>query len=177
MTQTWMAGLVVQGRPCLVVGDDHEADDKAARLTAAGADVTRVGADFDPDSHLAPTPFVVIFTPRDEDRAARLFARAERERFLLCAIDQPRYCTVTNVALVELGEVTLGLGSNGKVPALLKRMKEALGRGLASTIVPLSRSLAALREVTPPHDRRRVMNEALEGFSIDVTVTLPKPRS
>ena len=80
--------------------DDREANEKVEALREAGADVrwiTDVNALRDSDVAGA---FFVISTPLDETLSRRLRTLAERERFLLCCIDQPAYGFVAMQSIV-----------------------------------------------------------------------------
>jgi len=191
--KTFLAGLVVSGRRCVVLGGDREALDKSRRLAVAGAslvvvaptldvgfealradhDFVHVARAVDLDTDLADTPFLVVSTAIDPALSAVLYARALRERFLLCCIDQPAFCTFSNLAVAEVGVVSLGLGSQGAAPALLRRLRDDLAAGLGDGFADFSRYLAALRSVTPGPARRAVLAEALGGFSVSLRVRLP----
>lgn len=192
--KTFLAGLVVSGRRCVVLGGDREALDKSRRLAAAGATlvvvapslepgfealqaaypITHVAREPDLDLDLAAEPFLVVSTAIDPERSAALYARSLRERFLLSCIDQPEFSTFSNLAVAEVGVVQLGLGSQGSAPALLRRLRDDLAAGLGDGFADFSQYLAALRVVTPPRRRRAVLAEALGGFSVSLRVRLPE---
>jgi precorrin-2 dehydrogenase/sirohydrochlorin ferrochelatase len=191
--KTFLAGLVVDGRRCVVLGGDREALDKSRRLAAAGAALTVVSPTLDPGfdalagrhpfvhiarapdlaRDLTPVPFLVVSTALDPARSEALYAQALSERFLLCCIDQPACCTFSNLAVAEVGVVSLGLGSNGAAPALLRRLRDDLAAGLGDGVADFSRYLADLRVATAPEARRAVLAEALGAFSVGVQVRLP----
>lgn len=124
-------------------------------------------------SDLTPTPFLVFSALRDEAASRALFALAERDRFLLCCVDQPAYSNFTNVAFGRCGPLAYGIASGGAAPALAKRVREDLARGLGPELADFAEHLADLRARTAPEARRGVMREALEGFGLDVRVRFP----
>lgn len=192
--RSFLAGVVVRDRACLVIGGDREAHDKARRLVDAGATVTVVAPALTPamedwvranPSHcgwrarglepgdLEPAPWVVVSTEPDEALSASLYERAQRERFLLCCVDQPKYCTLVNLAVVEAGDVALGMSSGGVAPGLLRRLKEDLLAGLGEPFPSFVRYVAAVRDRAPPGERRHHVADALAGFHVEVAVHLP----
>jgi precorrin-2 dehydrogenase/sirohydrochlorin ferrochelatase len=175
-------GLNLRARRCVVVGDDHEAAEKSAALTEAGADVVRVR---DPETlaeeQLAGA-FFVISTPQDEALSARLRELADRRGFLLCAIDQPRYGFVAMQALVKAGPARIAISTGGVSPAVGGAVKRALQRALGSRFTRFMACLNAQRErnriafgdgLEAPERRRAAMRAAAHGFGLDVRVRYP----
>ncbi len=192
MNPVFLAGLVLAGRRSVLFGGDAEADAKCEALVDANADVTVVTESAGPvitamaaSSRItwrrekpsiahADGAFLVMSTIRDEDWSAALFARATaRDGFLLCCLDQPAYCTFTNVATVRRGTMRIGIGSDGNAPLLARRMREALSSAMDDAFVAFADRLAALRARTDPARRREVVTEAMRGFAMDVRFTLP----
>ena len=173
--------LNLDGRRCVVIGDDGEAAEKEAALREAGADVVRI---YDPhrlrDEELAGA-FFVISTPQDAGLSARLRALADRERFLLCCIDQPRYGFVAMAAIAKAGPVRVAISTTGLAPRVGKVLKNALQRAMDARFTRFVLRLAELREATRathprPEDsslRRRAMIEAARGFAADVRLEYP----
>jgi siroheme synthase-like protein len=195
MTEPFLAGLLVDGRRCVVVGGNREAADKAARLVDAGARVRVVAERVEPAlAQMAATgalewcaravrdedlegAFLVVSTPRDEELSARLYARAcAPGGFLLCCVDQPAWCTFTNVAVVRRGPLQIGIASGGGAPMLAARIRRALEEQLGHDLSAFAARLAALRAATPPAKRRAVMSRALEGFAWVLSYAIPDPR-
>jgi siroheme synthase-like protein len=118
--------------------------------------------------------FVVVNAIRDEAWSRALFAGAVAPGgYLLCCIDQPDYCTFTNVATVRRGPLQIGIATNGAAPMLAARMREALSSALDDEFTRFVEHLAALREESEPGERRERMTRALAQFAMDVKVTLP----
>jgi precorrin-2 dehydrogenase/sirohydrochlorin ferrochelatase len=176
-------GLNLEGRPCVVIGgeEDREAIDKSAALREAGADVLRV---YDParlrDEDLADV-FFVISTPQDEALSGRLRALADRHRFLLCCIDQPRHGFVAMAAIAKAGPVRVAISTAGLAPRIAKTLKNALQRAMDAKFARFVERLAVLREQTQAANpgpersqlRRREMIDAARGFEAEVRLQYP----
>lgn len=172
--------LNLQGRRCIVIGDDREADEKAAALAESGARVERIkdlGA-FD-DAQLADA-FFVISTPQDEQFSARLRALADGQRFLLCCIDQPAHGFVSMAAIVKAGPVRVAISTAGMAPRVGKILKAGLQRALDTTFERFISCQAALklrnrrRFPTSSAKRRQAMIDAAKGFDVGVTGHYPQ---
>jgi siroheme synthase (precorrin-2 oxidase/ferrochelatase) len=176
--------LNLAGRVCVVIGaeDDREAVEKTAALREAGADVRRIT---DPsrlrDEELADA-FFVISTQKDDRLSARLRELADRNRFLLCCIDQPRYGFVAMAAIAKAGPVRVAISTAGLAPRVAKALKNALQQAMDDTFARFVERLAKLREEThaahpgPANTlvRRRAMIEAARGFSASVAFEYPQ---
>ncbi|TAK29043.1 MAG: hypothetical protein EPO40_11510 [Myxococcaceae bacterium] len=192
--KTFPVGLLVEDRPCLVVGGDREAFDKARRLLAAGARVTVISPALMPsleavirasddrarwearefvEADLDPRPFLVMCSVRDEALCARLHARSLSDGFLLCTIDQTRWCTFTNLAVADVGEVVVALGSGGSAPGLLRRLRDDLVAGLGGSFPSFTRYVSDVRAKASLEGRRDAVAEAISGLRLEITVHLP----
>ncbi len=176
-------GLNLDGRRCVVIGgaEDREAVEKEAALRETGAEVVRV---YDPrelrDEDLAEA-FFVISTPQDAALSARLRALADRDRFLLCCIDQPRYGFVAMAAIAKAGPVRVAISTAGLAPRVGKILKNALQRAMDARFARFVGRLAEMRGRTHaahprPEEsdvRRSAMIEAARGFEADVRFLYP----
>jgi len=171
-------GLNLRGRRCVVVGDDREAGEKAEALHEVGADVVRVldaAALRDDD---VVDAFFVISTPQDDALSARLRELADRHRFLLCAIDQPRHGFVAMQAIVKAGPARIAISTGGISPRAGAVLKRALQTSLGATFERFLDCLNAQRQrnrvrLGDGAARRAAMMEAAEGFDVDVRVRYP----
>jgi precorrin-2 dehydrogenase / sirohydrochlorin ferrochelatase len=175
--------LNLEGRKCVVVGapNDREAVEKAASLEECGGRVQRIyDASALRDEDLAGA-FFVISTPQDAQLSARLRALADRERFLLCCIDQPRYGFVAMAAIVKAGPVRVAISTAGLAPRVGKILKNALAAAMDARFVRFIENLARQRERThaahpAPQEselRRDAMIEAARGFQAEVRFVYP----
>jgi siroheme synthase (precorrin-2 oxidase/ferrochelatase) len=173
-------GLNLRGRRCVVVGvpGEREANEKEEALREVGADVVRI---LDPqalrDEDVADA-FFVISTPQDEALSARLRRLADAHRFLLCAIDQPKYGFVAMQAVAKAGPVRIAISTGGIAPRVGGILKAALQQTLDATFVRFIDCLCVQRErnrVTLQHadERRAAMLRAADGFEVEVSVRYP----
>ncbi len=187
----FVVSLQVDGRRCLVLGGGAEAHDKAKKLLAAGGEVTVIAQTldpdlaalaaagalrwearaFDPDGDLAPRPFVVVAT--EPETHAPVFEACRGAGVLVCCVDAPSRCDFFHTAQGGCGPLTLAVASGGQAPALAKALRDQLVAQLEAPIRTLASALVALRAATAPDQRRSVMRAALQGFSLDVRVSLP----
>lgn len=176
--------LNLEGRECFVIGgeDDREAVEKAAALEEAGATVRRIyDASAMRDDDVAKA-FFVISTPQDAALSARLRALADRHRFLLCCIDQPRFGFVAMAAIAKAGPVRIAISTAGLAPRVGKVLKNALQRVMDDRFARFIGVLAERRErVQAAHPdsessslRRDAMIEAARGFRVQVRFEYPQ---
>jgi siroheme synthase-like protein len=165
----------------VVIGDaaDREAAEKVAALREVDAEVrwiTDPSALRDDD---VTDAFFVISTPQDEALSARLRALADRHKFLLCTIDQPRYGFVAMQAIVTAGAVRIGISTGGVAPRVGKILKEGLQRALDAKFARFVEALAQRRRrnrtllADDAGARRRAAIASAEGFTLDARVTYP----
>ncbi len=174
--------LNLAGRRCVVIGPDgdREATEKAAALRAAGAEVERVGSAAALRDEDVAGAFFVISTPMDAALSARLRALAEKHRFLLCTIDQPRYGFVAMQAIAAAGPVRVGISTGGVAPRVGRAIKEGLQRVLDAKFARFVDCLATqkrrnrARLAADAAARRAAMLDAASGFEVDVRVRYPQ---
>lgn len=190
--------LDVKGRPCVVLGGDDEAADKAQRLLDAGAKVTVISPSLNDGLRKltasgkvihrgrlfrasdADGVILVINTLRgDEGYAKSLYELALKERFLLCSTDQPEHSTVMMPALVSSGHLRVAISTSGVAPALASRLRQGLEEVLGEQFPSFLEWLARLREDVQKSeadaDRRRAqLREAVDGFKLTAAIEYPK---
>lgn len=176
MSYSLPVALKLEGRACLVVGNGSEALRRVEALVEAGARVTLVSlspthdlltqirtfdidwaarefADGDLDGM-----WLAILCERDHALAERMGRAAEVRQVFFCAIDQPAHNSFAHVGLARSGSLFLAVGTEGKAPALARRLKHELSRLLASKALrDFVESLILLRERTPPHERAELL--------------------
>jgi precorrin-2 dehydrogenase len=176
--------LNLDGRRCVVIGaaDDREAIEKSAALEESGALVRRI---YDPktlrDEDLEDV-FFVISTPQDAALSGRLRSLADRDGFLLCCIDQPKFGFVAMAAIAKAGPVRVAISTAGLAPRVGKALKNALQRAMdakfARFIAHLAERRASVQSAHPGPEnsalRRDAMIEAARGFRADVSFSYPQ---
>ena len=177
----YLVGLNLSGRRCVVIGPraDREAAEKVRDLREVGADVVWLDdptALRDQDLHGA---FFVIATPLDAELAARLRGLADRERFLLCTIDQPAFGFVALPATVKAGAARIGISTGGTSPRAGSILRAGLQRALDARFARFLACLGHQRRRARarfPDDaaaRRATLSAAADGFEVEVAVRYP----
>lgn len=172
-------GLNIKNRSCLVMGNDHEAPEKYARLKKSGARVNWVKKKF----QLAQlkNKFMVMITldvPLSFVKKAAVYAR--RHRILFCALDRPQFNDFANVSVYERGDLKINISTNGAAPAISKKIRLGLEKSLKNVpIEKLMKHLSALRPTYKkqyPHAKERISKliAATEGFEFKAKIKLPK---
>ena len=177
----YLVSLNLVGRRCVVIGalDDREANEKADALRAVDADVVRIADPSALRDEDVSNAFFVISTPQDDALSARLRALADRHRFLLCTIDQPRFGFVAMQAIVSAGPVRIGISTGGVAPRVGKLLKEGLQRALDAKFARFVARLAEQKRAnrtalaTDPQARRDAAIASADGFAVDVGITYP----
>lgn len=191
--------LNLKDRPCLVVGNDKEAVERAKSLVKAEARVTLIGSPLlESDLHdleeirvrvqhrlFKPADlegfFLVVFCIKSNPALTRAVAEiCRKNRALLCAIDQPAFCDVVNVSVFERGPLHLAIGTNGISPGLSRRIRLGLEDSLKD--VPLEDFMDRLRklrerverEIKSGDKRREALLNALNGFEFSAKIRLPE---
>ncbi|MCX5894396.1 MAG: bifunctional precorrin-2 dehydrogenase/sirohydrochlorin ferrochelatase [Proteobacteria bacterium] len=136
--------LKLADRPCLVVGGGEVAERKIKTLLAAGAQVTVVAHKVtDTIRELAgkgllrihnrnftgndiPGSFLVIAATDDKGINSAIAKLAHKERVLVNVVDSPEESDFYVPSSFHRGDLTLSVSTNGKVPALSKKIREQL---------------------------------------------------
>jgi siroheme synthase-like protein len=181
MPRGYPLNLLLDDRKCVVVGGGAEAAARAANLLEAGAKVLIVGceqmSELEPllsprlsverrplQDHDLDDAWLVVQAVADAALAQRVAALCEARRIFFCAVDQPKHSSYSHLALARAGSLTLAIGTEGRAPALGRRLREELERLLteANAAEEVER-LAGLREHTPSSERRETLGRAVEG--------------
>jgi len=148
--------LHLAGQRVLLVGNDEAAGDRAARLSAAGADLIRVdAADWTADRAHGATAVLAHTGEPDMDR--RIAADARAAGALAYAHDQPAVSDFGLPSVAHRGPLTLTVATDGRAPALARRLRIELARLLADAGPALDALLAELqrlRVALPPGPER-----------------------
>lgn len=175
--------LNLEGRICVVVGSaqDREAVEKSAALAESGAEVRRIYDGASVAEEDVRDAFLVISTPQDAALSARLRELADRYRFLLCCIDQPKYGFVAMAAIAKAGPVRVAISTAGLAPRVGKTLRRALQQAMDDKFARFIARLAEMRQRTQsahpePEDsklRRDAMIAAARGFTATVDFEYP----
>jgi siroheme synthase-like protein len=120
--------------------------------------------------------WLVVLGDRNSSLALALQELCERRCIWFCAIDQPTFNSFSHMSILDLAPLQLAIGSDGRAPALVRRLRQELMKLLDT---PATRAfferIAELRTATPPTERRAVLERELQGFSLAGQVNVPKP--
>lgn len=141
--------LYVADRSVIVVGDDEGAKERAARLTAAGAQVEEIAAaDYLPD-RLGGA--FAVFAQADPELNARVVADGRAAGCLVYAHDLPDLSDMAMPALARRGPIAIAISTDAAAPALARRLRELCqslldsgGDRLDALVAELERQRAAL---------------------------------
>lgn len=172
--------LNLVGRKCVVIGaaDDREAIEKDEALREVGADVVWIQDYANLRDDEVIDAYFVISTPQEEPLAARLRALADKHKFLLCAIDQPKYGFVAMVAVVKAGRARIAISTGGVAPRVGGKLRAALQGALDETFARFLECFANQRRLARTRfsesaDRRAIMTKAADGFEVEVRLKYP----
>ena len=171
--------LLLDDRLCVVVGGGTEAALRTGNLLEAGARVLVVGEEPTPGLESLASPrlrieqrafresdlddaWLVVQTSQDAQLAREVGGACEARRIFFCAVDQPQHSSYAHLALARAGSLTVAIGTEGRAPALGRRLREELARVLseAGAAEEVER-LAELRATTPAAERRDALGRAV----------------
>jgi precorrin-2 dehydrogenase/sirohydrochlorin ferrochelatase len=169
--------LDVEKKPCLVIGEGAEAEDKTAKLREAGARVAVVKR-FSPRC-LRGKFLVMLCVKTDPALTREVFRLCQARKILVCAYDQPKYCDFTMPAILRSGRLCLAISTGGASPALARRMRQEMevifDKRMAQFLDWLAGQRRRLEKDEPDPGRRREKLKALvREFKIEAKVEFPK---
>lgn len=153
-------GLLVAGRPCLVVGGGALAAEKAAGLLACGAlvhviaprigDEVRalVGATFDERPYHpgdASAFRLVVAATGDAAENGVVYEDADAAGTWVNSADDPEHCSVLLPAVVRRGPLTVAISTGGASPAFASWLRRRLEREIGPEYEVLLSLLAETR--------------------------------
>jgi len=177
MTDTFPVALKLNGRACLLVGSAAETSRRLRALLDAGASVTLVTKEPTPElrnmaaahavlleerdylSHDLQGKWLAVLCDRDPELAARIARDAEALRVFFCAVDLPAHNSFAHVGVARSGPVFLAVGTEGKAPALARRLKHELQRLIDEPpFTAFVERLVKLRERAPAGERAAALS-------------------
>ena len=146
----------------LVVGQGHEADSKAGKMAPFCERVVRCS--YPPQYEALPA--LVILAEKDHPENEFWAAHFRDKGVTVNVADRPELCDFIFPSLIVRGDVSLGIATNGRAPALSallrRRVEDALPEDLEAIIEAAARLTADLRQTIPdPHQRGKAIREAL----------------
>jgi len=182
--------LALSGKRCIIVGGGAVAERKADGLLACGASVVIVARDMTDrlrswaaEGHIEmhresyrrdhlQGAFFVIGATDDEDVNDAVFRDASSLDIPVNVVDDPEKCTVIIPAVVRRGDLTIGVSTNGKSPALARRLRIELegryGQEYETVLHIMGRVRTIIRERGRASQKNKEIFEALlDGGIVD----------
>ncbi|MDA2938116.1 bifunctional precorrin-2 dehydrogenase/sirohydrochlorin ferrochelatase [Acidobacteria bacterium AH-259-A15] len=140
--------LDLRDRPCLVVGQGQLADEKAALLERAGAQVRRADR-FNPEQ--ARNSFLIVAVVEDPELGREVKEFGDRNRIFVNVVDQTENCSFIAPAIVDRGNLLIAISTSGKSPALASRIRRELEDQFGYEYSDLLEALAEIRPLVKEH--------------------------
>lgn len=136
--------LDIRGRKAVVIGGDRVAAQKAAALTASGAEVSVIGQQFCDELlqqaahhrvklvHKSYEPgdlagaFVVIAATGDHQMIEAIWEETQERGQLVNIVDVPERCTFIMPSVLRRDQLTIAVSTEGASPSLAKRIRQRL---------------------------------------------------
>jgi precorrin-2 dehydrogenase / sirohydrochlorin ferrochelatase len=158
--QQYPVNLVVEGRPCLVVGGGAVAAEKAAALLACGATVHVVGERVGPEVRALPLTWeersynvgevsgyrLVVAATGSPATNKTVYDDGEAVGVWVNGVDDPDNCSFTLPAIIRRGSLMVTVSTGGRTPAVASWLKERIGAELSPEYEVLVDLVAAERE-------------------------------
>lgn len=147
----------------LVVGESPEAERKAEKMAPFCRRVLRSPY---PPVH-DELPALVILAEMDHPENEAWAAHFRRLHIPVNTVDRPELCDFRFPALIVRGDVSVGVATDGKAPALAALLRERIGEALPADLESIARAAgeltARLRETVPDQkERGRILRERLQ---------------
>ena len=144
MPGSYAVFLALQGRKCVVVGAGDVGERKIDGLLDSGAEVVVIGPEATSevrararDGRIAwidreyaagdlDGAFLAIAATDDREVNKRVAEEAAERRVLLNVVDDPELCTFTAPSLLKRGDLTVAISTNGRSPAMARKVREDL---------------------------------------------------
>jgi len=167
LPEQYPVNLIVEGRPCLVVGGGAVAAQKAAALVACGAEVHVVGEEIGPEVRALPVTweqrsyslgevsgyrFVVAATGSPSTNAT-VYEDGEAAGVWVNSADDPDHCSATLPAILRRGSLMVTVSTSGRSPAVASWLKNRLAAEIGPEYEVLVDLLAAEREAVRANGR------------------------
>lgn len=147
----------------LVVGERREADSKAEKMAPFCARVDR--CPYPP--RYEELPALVILAEKDHPDNEFWAAHFRAQGVRVNVADRPELCGFIFPSLIVRGDVSLGIATGGRAPALSallrSRIEAALPEDLEAILETAAELTAELRKTIPdPHERGKALREKLK---------------
>ena len=168
-------GLVVEGRPVLVVGGGSVAARKVEGLLECGARVHVIAPRIDDEVRASGATFeerpyrpgdvagyrLVVTATDDPSVNAAVADDAEASRIWVNAADDPANCTFTLPAVLRRGPVTVAVATGGTSPALAAWLRDRIAADIGPEYAMLAEMLAEARAEDRDRDWRNILDSGI----------------
>ena len=175
---------------CLVIGGGTIAERKVEALLAAGGEVTLISPELTAALRVLEaagrltvqqrpyqrgdldTVSLVIAATDDPALQRQIAADAKQANILCNIVDQPALCSFIVPAVVQRGDLTIAVSTNGASPALAKKIRQDLAEQFGPEYAAALRLLRRIRErlrheQRNVEDRRRLLTGLAESPLLD----------
>lgn len=146
----------------LVVGQGHEADSKAEKMAPFCREVLR--CPYPP--RYEKLPLLVILAEKDHPENEHWAEHFRSLGVTVNVADRPELCDFIFPSLIVRGDVSVGIATGGKAPALSallrKRIEDTLPEDTEAILEAAAALTRELRKTIPdPHERGRVLRQLI----------------
>jgi uroporphyrin-III C-methyltransferase/precorrin-2 dehydrogenase/sirohydrochlorin ferrochelatase len=168
--QSFPVFMRLQGRRVLVVGSGHAADAKRRLLEAAGARVESAARIESLDGH------ALVFGATGDDARDRAVSDAARAAGIpVNVVDRPELSDFIMPAVVDRGEIVIGISTGGSAPILAQRIRATIEDVLPNRLDRVAAFARRFRNavqtrVTDNATRRRFWERFFEGEGAELVM-------
>lgn len=179
--------LKLAGKKCIVVGGGSVAANKVNKLQESKADIVVISPVLTGHlEELAKTKSIdvlrrefrrgdlkdafLVISATDSEETNRTVADEARRMGVFCnVVDNPALCDFYVPSVYQAGDLKIAISTNGKSPALARKIKEELGQLYGPEITDILESLGALRkklEKTEPcsNERGKILSQLIRQY-------------
>ena len=187
--RVFLASIPLEGRKVVVVGGGEMGAAKARLIARTPAEFVWYAPDALPPeaerpAGLVPLPrwpepaeldgaILVFLAVFDAPEAVALAAEARARGALVNVVDRPALCDFHTPALVDRGEVVIGIATGGSAPILARDLRARIEAALPDGLEALAGLAREIRdrvkaEIADPLERRRYWERAFRGRAADL---------
>lgn len=157
------AFLDLSGSAVLIVGEGAEADRKAEKMRPFCARILRSAYPPEYDER----PALVLLTEKGHPDNEALAAHFRTQGIPVNVSDQPELCDFRFPSLITKGDLSIGIATDGRAPALSALLRQRIESALPDDLEAILDSAAALtaqlREAIPDQtERARILRRELQ---------------